>query len=58
MDVKNEDEWHKLSRSEKLANVMYPAHASEATRRVMNQLASREGKKGPMVQSGTGVRRT
>jgi hypothetical protein len=52
-DVKSVAEWFRLSRSEKLANVMYPAHASESTKRVMNQLAAREGKKGPMVQSGT-----
>jgi hypothetical protein len=46
-DLKNVQDWFKYTRFERLAQVIYPRHAQEGTRRVMNQLAAGERSKPP-----------
>jgi hypothetical protein len=41
------DKWSDKTRSEKLANILYPSLANEATRKEMTQLSANEGKKAP-----------
>jgi hypothetical protein len=50
MDIKTEAEWFRHSRLERLANVLYPGHSSEGTRRVMDRLAATEHSRGPRPQ--------
>jgi hypothetical protein len=42
--------WEKRTRFEKLSAVMYPAHADEATRREMAEIARGERKRPPAAQ--------
>ena len=43
-------DWHSRSRTERLANVMYPALADEPTKRQMLDLAANEGKQAGLLK--------
>jgi hypothetical protein len=49
-EVQNVEEWHRLTRMEKLANVIYAGQVPAQTRRVMNQLAAGERSRPPAPQ--------
>jgi hypothetical protein len=44
-------DWSKRDRSSKLANIMYPAHASEDVQKEMTSLAANEKRKPPQRQA-------
>ena len=44
------NDWHKRTRNQKLACVLYPNQTDEDTRRQMRQLSSNELKKPPAAQ--------
>jgi hypothetical protein len=39
--------WHQRPKISRLANILYPAHADEETRKEMAKLAATEGKRSP-----------
>ena len=42
--------WSKRDRESKLANILFPLHATEEVRKEMSSLATNEGKKAPGQQ--------
>jgi len=50
MPMKMPKDWWARTRLNRLASILYPGLADEATRREMTQIAAREGKRAPTSQ--------